>query len=123
MNIHQPPSALTKKPLVSGDRGTLMQTLVNLWPFIWPSDRSDLKLRVIIATLLLFLAKVATMAVPFTFKWVTDALASGQAFASGASWGMIALSVPIVRTLAYGAMRILMALITQGRDGMFAKVA
>lgn len=123
MNVHQPPSALAKKPIVSGDRGTLLRTLVHLWPFIWPSDRQDLKLRVLLATGLLFLAKVATMAVPFTFKWATDALASGDAFASPQSWWMVGLSVPVAMTIAYGAMRILMALITQGRDGMFAKVA
>jgi len=123
MNVHQPPSALAKKPIVSGDRGTLLRTLVHLWPFIWPSDRQDLKLRVLLATGLLFLAKVATMAVPFTFKWATDALASGDAFASPHSWLMVGLSVPVAMTIAYGATRILMALITQGRDGMFAKVA
>src|SRR5262245_24175639 len=115
MNVHQLPAALVKKPIVSGDRGTLLRTLVHLWPFIWPSERPDLKLRVLIATALLFLAKVATMAVPFTFKWATDALASGEAFASGASWLMVGLSVPIAMTIAYGSMRILMALITQGR--------
>ena len=35
----------------------------------------DLKLRVVFATVLLFLAKFATIAVPYTFKWATDALA------------------------------------------------
>ena len=55
--------------------GTLLSTLIELWPYIWPSDRPDLKARVVFATVLLFLAKFATMAVPFTFKWATDALA------------------------------------------------
>ena len=52
-----------------------MATVVNLWPYIWPADRRDLKARVIFATVLLFAAKLATVAVPFTFKWATDALA------------------------------------------------
>jgi ATP-binding cassette, subfamily B, heavy metal transporter len=123
MNVHQPPLSPAAKPLVSSDRGALMQTLVNLWPFIWPSDRRDLKLRVIVATLLLFLAKVATMAVPFTFKWATDALASGEGFLLTSSWVALGIAAPVTLTLAYGALRVLMALITQGRDGMFAKVA
>jgi ATP-binding cassette subfamily B protein len=123
MNVHQSPSALAKKPFVSGDRGALMQTLFNLWPFIWPSDRRDLKVRVIVATALLFLAKVATMAVPFTFKWATDALASGDGFSSNHTWVVLGIAAPITMTLAYGALRVVMALITQGRDGMFAKVA
>jgi hypothetical protein len=35
----------------------------------------DLKARVLFATVLIFVAKLATVAVPFTFKWATDALA------------------------------------------------
>ena len=57
------------------DGAALLPTLTKLWPYIWPADRSDLKLRVIFATVLLFLAKFATIAVPYTFKWATDALA------------------------------------------------
>jgi ATP-binding cassette, subfamily B, heavy metal transporter len=123
MNIHQsfatPPPA---KPRVSGDRGALLTALVHLWPYIWPSDRRDLKLRVLVATGLLFVAKLATVAVPFTFKWATDALAS-PTFASDPSWVGWAVAVPVVFTLAYGGTRILMALLTQLRDGLFAKVA
>jgi len=100
MNIHQsfatPPPA---KPRVSGDRGALLTALVHLWPYIWPSDRRDLKLRVLVATGLLFVAKLATMAVPFTFKWATDALAS-PTFASDPSWVGWAVAVPVVFTLA-----------------------
>src|SRR5215467_14057286 len=107
---------------VSANRGALLTALVHLWPYIWPSDRRDLKLRVLVATGLLFVAKLATMAVPFTFKWATDALAS-PTFASDPSWVGWAVAVPVVFTLAYGGTRILMSLLTQLRDGLFAKVA
>ena len=40
------------------EKATLTGTLVHLWPYIWPSDRRDLKLRVLLATGLLFLAKL-----------------------------------------------------------------
>jgi len=123
MNVHQSPPTATPKPHVTPDGGSLVGTLVHLWPFIWPSERPDLKLRVILATALLFLAKVATMAVPFTFKWATDALASGDGFSSTGTWVVLGLAAPITLSLAYGATRVLMALITQARDGMFAKVA
>ncbi len=122
MNIHQTFAAPHPKPRVSGDRGALLTTLVHLWPYIWPTDRRDLKLRVGVATALLFLAKLATMAVPFTFKWATDALASPQS-ASHTSWIAWAIATPVVLTIAYGGTRILMALLTQLRDGLFAKVA
>jgi ATP-binding cassette subfamily B protein len=121
MNIH-PSFAVPGKPRVSGDRGALLTTLVHLWPYIWPSDRRDLKARVLIATGLLFLAKLTTMAVPFTFKWATDALANPETV-SQTSWIGWALATPVVLTLAYGGTRVLMALLTQLRDGLFAKVA
>lgn len=106
----------------------MLGTLLHLWPYIWPSDRADLKRRVVYAMILLLLAKLATVAVPFTFKWAVDAL-SGQAPASagGGSWFdhwlTWVIAAPIAMTLAYGGMRILMAALTQLRDGIFAKVA
>jgi ATP-binding cassette, subfamily B, heavy metal transporter len=104
--------------------GNLVATIVNLWPYIWPADRRDLKARVIFATVLLFVAKLATVAVPFTFKWATDALTGrGTAPVAPDNWLAWALAAPIVMTLAYGATRVVMGLLTQWRDGIFAKVA
>ena len=111
-------------PRVPADRGALLRTVINLWPYIWPADRADLKLRVLGALVLLFAAKLATVAVPFTFKWATDALVGhGTAPVEGSDWLLWAAAAPIVLTLAYGGMRVLMAALTQMRDGLFAKVA
>src|SRR3974377_1035652 len=108
----------------SASRDGLFTTLIRLWPYIWPADRRDLRLRVIGALVLLLAAKLATIAVPFTFKWATDALARhGRPPVAGSSWLTGALAVPVAMTLAYGSMRILMAVLTQLRDGLFAKVA
>jgi ABC-type transport system involved in Fe-S cluster assembly fused permease/ATPase subunit len=108
---------------VSAERDAELATLVHLWPYIWPADRADLKLRVVLALMLMVLAKIATVAVPFTFKWATDALSGGGAPAATTGWFAWVLAAPIVLTLAYGGTRVLMALFTQVRDGMFAKVA
>jgi ATP-binding cassette subfamily B protein len=109
---------------ISADRGALLTTLVHLWPYIWPSDRRDLKWRVVLATVLLLAAKLATIAVPFTFKWAVDALTGEAKPPAGApSWTLWIFAAPALLTLAYGGMRILMALLTQVRDGLFAKVA
>jgi len=119
-------SAATAVPLapVTVGEATLLRTLMHLWPYIWPSERRDLKLRVFAATVLLFLAKLATIAVPFTFKWATDALVGqGTAPIASSSWLTWVLAAPIAMTLAYGAMRIVMAMLGQMRDGVFAKVA
>jgi len=102
---------------------TLVSTLVNLWPYIWPADRHDLKMRVLAAMLFLLLAKLATMVVPFTFKWATDALAGHPSGPFGdAVFGSV-ITLAIAMTVAYGGTRVIMALLTQARDGIFAKVA
>jgi ATP-binding cassette, subfamily B, heavy metal transporter len=104
--------------------GALFATLIHLWPYIWPSDRADLKARVLFAAVLIFAAKLATIAVPYTFKWATDALAGhGTAPVLANDWLAWAVATPVVMTLAYGGMRILMGVLTQWRDGVFAKVA
>src|SRR5476651_1946423 len=113
-----------QKPSVSADRGALLKTVINLWPCIWPSERRDLKVRVIGAMGLLLAAKLATIAVPFTYKWATDALTGhGSAPVAASDWMVWVFAAPIAMTIAYGGMRILMAALTQLRDGIFAKVA
>src|SRR5580658_1001489 len=123
MSDFQRPTSVIKRE-VNADGGALFSTLVHLWPYIWPSERRDLKWRVVFATVLIFAAKLATVAVPFTFKWATDALAGHGTAPLGPdnviAW---ALATPVMMTLAYGGMRILMAALTQMRDGIFAKVA
>ncbi len=129
MNVHQTPPVPAAGPAGPAGGGTLLGTLAHLWPYIWPADRRDLRLRVIGSLVLLLFAKLATIAVPFTFKWATDALAGrpdGAAPTHGSwldSWLTWALAAPILMTVAYGGMRIVMAALTQVRDGIFAKVA
>jgi ABC-type transport system involved in Fe-S cluster assembly fused permease/ATPase subunit len=122
-DIHlRSPHAMRRE--ASADGGALFRTLARLWPYIWPSDRRDLQVRVMLAAMLLFGAKLATVAVPFTFKWAVDALTGqGTAPLAADSWLAWALAAPLALTVAYGGMRILMAVLTQLRDGVFAKVA
>ncbi len=119
------PAVSSKRRLfkgVSAAKGKLGGTIAALWPYLWPADRADLKARVAATTALLFLAKFATMGVPFIFKWATDALAhipDGQ-HEPDFAW---LLAAPVLLTLAYGFSRIVVAGITQLRDGIFAAVA
>ena len=121
----QPRSSEALKREVSvEDGGSLVAIMRGLWPFIWPSDRRDLQWRVGFSMLLLLAAKLATIAVPFTFKWATDALTGeGTAPVAPSSWLLWVFAAPVAMTIAYGGMRILMALLTQARDGIFAQVA
>src|SRR3982075_4609 len=108
----------------SVERATLIGTLVHLWPYIWPSDRVDLKMRVVWSMVLLLIAKLATLSVPFTFKWAIDALTGADsAPVQSSNWTMWLIASPLIMTLSYGAVRVLMAVLTQWRDGIFAKVA
>src|SRR5215510_5055250 len=107
---------------VSADGGRLTRTLVNLWPYIWPSDRPDLQRRVLWSLVLLVAAKLATIAVPFTFKFATDGLAHDEGATGSSRIGWV-IAAPLLMTAGYGGTRILMAMFTQMRDGMFAKVA
>jgi ATP-binding cassette, subfamily B, heavy metal transporter len=124
MSDHHSHRTSESESRVSAGRGSLLKTVVHLWPYIWPSDRGDLKTRVLGSLLLLLAAKLATIAVPFTFKWATDALAGhGTAPFAASDWLLWAIAAPVAMTIAYGGMRILMAAFTQLRDGLFAKVA
>src|SRR5271168_4118046 len=123
-----PDPAAEAYPAPSPDRSlgqeTLTGTLAHLWPYIWPGDRADLKMRVVWSVVLLLIAKVATLAVPFTFKWATDALTGkGSAPVASSNWALWIVASPLIMTVSYGALRVLMAVLTQWRDGIFARVA
>ncbi len=106
------------------EQGTLMGTLAHLWPYIWPGDRADLKMRVVWSIVLLLAAKVITLAVPFSFKWATDALTGANtAPVQASNWHLWVIASPLLLTASYGVMRIVMAVLTQWRDGIFARVA
>jgi ABC-type transport system involved in Fe-S cluster assembly fused permease/ATPase subunit len=105
-------------------QASLTGTLAHLWPYIWPGDRTDLKMRVVWSVVLLLAAKLATLAVPFTFKWATDALTGADSAPVQASnWALWVVASPIIMTLGYGGLRVLMGILTQWRDGIFARVA
>jgi ATP-binding cassette subfamily B protein len=93
-------------------------TLRKLWPYIWPSGRRDLMLRIYASLALMLAAKIVTIAVPYSFKWATDALSSPVR----ASLSSV-IAGPLALTLLYGSLRIVMALLTQARDAIFADVA
>lgn len=98
----------------------LWTVLRELWPYVWPSRRADLKIRILISFILLILAKLATIGMPYAFKWATDALTD---LSKGVEVSPGLIAGPIAMTVLYGALRVAMVGFTQARDGMFAKVA
>jgi ATP-binding cassette, subfamily B, heavy metal transporter len=108
----------------ASDRASLIGTLAHLWPYIWPGDRADLRMRVVWSVVLLLIAKVTTLAVPFSFKWAIDALTGADSAPVQASnWTLWLIASPLIMTGSYGLLRVVMGVITQWRDGIFAKVA
>jgi len=57
-------------------------------PYLWPKGAPGLKARVLLAVLLVFIAKGATLVMPFAYKGVIDRMSAGQ---SDAAWLAIAL--------------------------------
>jgi ATP-binding cassette subfamily B protein len=108
-----------KKKTVSADASNPLGTLVNLWPYMWPQGRADLKARVLWATFYLFLAKFVLLAVPYFFKWATDAL-NGRLDMAGILPAFLLGAVVLV--IAYNFTRILQVGLNQLRDALFASV-
>jgi ATP-binding cassette subfamily B protein len=101
-----------------------LRVLKGLAPYVWPSDRPDLQAAVAVSLVLMLLAKLVTVAMPFTFKWATDALvaASGGTLPAGTAPAWL-IGAPVLAIALYGAVRVAMSLLVQVREGMFAKVA
>ena len=108
-----------KTKTVSSDSGKTFQTVVNLWPYMWPSDRPDLKMRVVWATFFLVISKFILLGVPYSFKWAIDAL-NGKLHAP--DYVPAFLVGALVLVAAYNLARIVQAGFNQLRDTMFASV-
>src|SRR5262249_50424392 len=89
----------TEPVATSPEKATLLGTLVHLWPYIWPGDRDDLKMRVVWSMVLLLIAKLATLSVPFTLKWAIDALSGANtAPVEASNWMLWLIASPLLMT-------------------------
>jgi ATP-binding cassette subfamily B protein len=89
-------------------------TLRFFLPYLWPRERPELRLRVVLALAVLVCAKAVTVTVPFLLGAAVDALATPEARAAGTAFALIA---------AYGFARLMMQAFAQLRDAVFARVA
>ncbi|WP_306228687.1 ABCB family ABC transporter ATP-binding protein/permease [Mangrovibrevibacter kandeliae] len=111
--------AKTPKKTVSGESGATVSTLANLWPYMWPADRPDLRMRVLWASLFLVLAKLLTVAIPYFFKWATDALDGAN---SARDVLPLIITGAVTLVVAYNIARIVSVALNQLRDALFASV-
>lgn len=97
------PTRLEKPSLNRNDWGTIRSLLPYLWEF---------KKRVLLALVLLVMAKLASVAVPLLLKEVVDALDQPQDM----------LVLPVLFVVGYGVLRLCSTLFGEIRDAIFAKV-
>jgi ATP-binding cassette, subfamily B, heavy metal transporter len=105
-----PPS--DRPPTIDLDRSWAV--LAILGRHLWPKGEWGLRSRVIVALLLLVLAKVTNVYVPILYKYAVDALSDPRAQA---------VAVPIALILAYGLARVLAQAYGEVRDAIFAPVS
>ena len=101
------------------DRKSGMRTIRKVLPYLWPADKSSIKVRVVLSLIVLVLARTVSVATPFYYKAAVDALAPAVKEAEPAlllAMGAIGL------TIAYGALRLLSVGFNQLRDVIFARV-
>jgi ABC-type transport system involved in Fe-S cluster assembly fused permease/ATPase subunit len=85
---------------------------------VWPKDRPDLRRRVVLAGVVLVLAKFVTVVTPFAYKHAVDWLTTADA----ASVQTALTLAPIMLIVAYGMGRVMMMVFTQIRDVLFTRV-
>ena len=101
--------------IAEAERKSALRTILRVVPYLWPKNRFDVRVRVILALVLLVLAKIVINFAPFLYRDAVNALTeTGQSpFLLGA----------VGMTIAYGGSRILSRGFEQLRDVVFAVVA
>ncbi|NCQ25472.1 MAG: metal ABC transporter permease [Rhodobacteraceae bacterium CG17_big_fil_post_rev_8_21_14_2_50_63_15] len=93
-------------------------TIRRVAPYLWPAGRPGIKLRVVLALVLLLMAKLIAVGTPLLYKAAVDLLAGeGQS----APWMLGAGAIGL--TVAYGMARLMNVGFQQLRDAVFAVVA
>ena len=110
---------MSSSKTVSAESGETFKTLRNLWPYMWPEGRPDLRMRVVWATFYLVISKIVLILVPYFFKWATNAL-NGQLQAPG--YVPLFLTGAVMLVVAYNGSRVVQAGLNQLRDALFASV-
>jgi ATP-binding cassette subfamily B protein len=89
------------------------QVIKSLLPYLWPAHETSLRVRLVAALVLLFVAKLTTSYLPILYKHAVDALSvKSQAL----------LIVPVALIVAYGLTRVMALTFAELRDTIFARL-
>ena len=103
----------TAPPVLAGQAPrTGLQTVASLLPYLWPKGETRSRVSVVLAVIMLVLAKVATVYIPIVYSQAVDALAPrGHP-----------LTIPLGLIIAYALLRVASAGFAELRDAVFAAV-
>lgn len=91
-----------------------LRALRGLLPYLWPRNRTDLRIRVGLALVMLVAAKLANVLVPIVLREAVDALSvSAETL----------VAIPLALLIAYGVARVSALGFGELRDALFVKVA
>jgi ATP-binding cassette, subfamily B, heavy metal transporter len=96
-----------------GDEANAIETLRRFIPYLWPADNWGLRRRVILALLLVVVAKAITLVIPFAYKGAIDRMVPGLEAAT---------SLAIALVTAYAAGRFGKVLFDNLRNTVFERV-
>ncbi|PWC29850.1 metal ABC transporter permease [Pseudoroseomonas aestuarii] len=90
--------------------------MLTLAPYLWPRNEPGLRARVVVALILMVLAKGANVVVPIAYARAVDALGPQAGTAAAIA------TVPVALVLAYGLLRITSSWMAELRDAVFTRV-
>ncbi|MEK9824602.1 MAG: hypothetical protein VW840_20765, partial [Gammaproteobacteria bacterium] len=108
--------------LNGADKRTPMQTIATVLPFLWPRDRRDMQVRVVIALGCLLLGRTANVYGPIVLKDLIDGL-QNLAGTTATFSTSDALSGLLGLALLYGLMVLLPGALTEIRAAVFTPVS
>ena len=106
------PAPVTEPLLATGTPRSGFATVRTLLPYLWPRGAWNVRARVVLAAILLVLAKFATVYIPVVYSHAVDALAPRNHI----------LTVPLGLIGAYALLRIASSGFAELRDAVFASV-
>jgi len=114
------PDAIAAPPptLEERERRSALRTIRKVAPYLWPDDKPWVKRRVVVALIMLVIAKLVTLGTPFLYKAAVDALTS-----EGGDPAVLLGLGAVGLTVAYGVARAANVGFQQLRDAVFARVA
>jgi ABC-type transport system involved in Fe-S cluster assembly fused permease/ATPase subunit len=98
-------------------KNTYLKTISLLFPFLWPAERKDLRVRVLVALICMILAKVASVYTPLILGKSVDSL---NDLSDGIN---LLIIIPIMLIISYSIARVTSFMFGEMRDAFFSKVS